>query len=141
MIKIFESFVVGRLPMCSKVRGKYIEQGLTILNIRNIGISFIYNSMKYIKLSSKLTQNYFPETLGKMYVINSSGMFSAIWSLVKSFIDEKTKKKIFVFQEDYLEELLKDVDIENIPKIIGGKCVCENEGGCMYSDKGPWNPY
>ena len=141
MIREFETFNIFRLPMCSKVRGEYIEQGLTILNIKNLGLTFTYKSMKYVKLSSKITQNYFPETLGKMYVINASGMFSAIWAMVKPFIDDKTRLKIHVFQEDFLNELLKDVEKSNLPKLIGGDCDCKEFGGCLFSDKGPWNPY
>lgn len=138
VIKIFETFNTRRLPMCSKVMGNYIEQGLTILNIEDIGLSFTYRSMKYIKMNSNMTQNYFPETLGKMYVINASNIFSAIWGITKNFIDDKTKKKIHVYGDDYLPDLLRDVDKQNLPKILGGTCECP--GGCIFSDKGPWNP-
>lgn len=138
MIKVLETFNFYRLPMCSKAKGSYIEQGLTILNIKDIGVTFTSKAMKYIKMISSLTQNYFPETLGKMYVINSSSVFSFLWTLVKPFIDEKTTKKIHVYKSDYLEFLLEDVDSENLPKFLGGDCECH--GGCMYSDKGPWNP-
>lgn len=137
-IKLFETFNANRLPMCSKAKGEIIEQGLTILNARDLGISFTKKSLKYIKMTSNLTQNYFPETLGKMYVINASSLFYLIWSIVKPFVDEKTRKKIFVFKNDYLEKLLEDVDRENLPKMLGGDCECEE--GCLNSDKGPWNP-
>lgn len=138
MIKVFETFNLRRLPMCSKTKGKYIEQGLTIMNIKDIGITFTNKSMKYIKMSSSLTQNYFPETLGKMYVINASTVFSFLWSLVRPFIDEKTRNKIHVYRDKYQEQLLEEIDKENLPTFLGGECVCE--GGCMNSDKGPWNP-
>ena len=111
---------------------------MTILNIKDIGIGFTNKCLKYIKVSSKLTQDYFPETMGKMYVINASTVFSFIWSLVKPFIDEKTAKKIHVYEDDYLDDLLNDVDKENLPKFLGGSCECK--GGCMNSDIGPWNP-
>ena len=138
MIKDFELFNFFKLPMSSKACGKYIEQGLTIMNIKNIGFSETYKSMKYIKMSSHITQNYFPEIMGKMYIINTSTIFGTLWALVKPFIDEKTLKKIVVFKDDYIDALLQDVDPENLPKFLGGECECE--GGCIKSDKGPWNP-
>ena len=31
--------------------------------------------------------------------------------------------------------------MNTFPKLLGGKCECSGiEGGCMYSDIGPWNP-
>lgn len=138
LLKLFEIYVTHRLRSCSKVRGEMIEQGVTILNIKKVGINFTRRCMKYIKMASNLTQNYFPETLGIMFVIYSSSVFSVMWSLVKPFVDEKTRKKIHVYKDDFIGDLSKCIDMENIPSIIGGQCECQ--GGCINSDKGPWNP-
>ena len=66
-------------------------------------------------------------------------MFSAIWTLVKGFLDEKTRAKIKIEGTKYIKELLKLIDIENIPSFMGGQCTCEE--GCLSSNAGPWTQY
>lgn len=96
---------------------------------------------KFIKIATDIGQDNYPEMLGKMFLLNTSFMFSAIWSIVKGFIDEKTRNKISVQKSNYLKTLLEYIDDENLPVFLGGKCECkEIEGGCLYSDIGPWNP-
>ena len=74
-------------------------------------------------------------------MIKTSTMFKFFWSIVKGFVDEKTRNKITVLKTDFLKELLEWVDIENLPSSLGGNCTCSHiEGGCLWSDIGPWNP-
>ena len=79
--------------------------------------------------------------LGRLFMINTSTIFKFMWTIVKGFIDEKTRNKMTVLKSDYLEEILKWVDKDNLPSIFGGNCKCEHiQGGCMNADIGPWNP-
>jgi len=96
--------------------------------------------MGFLKIASNIAQNYYPEMLGNMMLINTTFFFKAIWTLVKGFIDEKTRNKIIVEKSSYLKKLLEFVDKENLPSIIGGECTCTQYGGCLNSDLGPWNP-
>jgi len=141
-IKEYERLMKYRFPSCSKQAGKIIEQSLTILDMEGVGISILTGKTKeFVKLAADIGQNYYPEMLGQMFLINTSFFFSAVWTIVKAFVDEKTRNKISVEKSSYQKKLLELVDADNLPTFLGGNCTCPNiEGGCLYADIGPWNP-
>jgi hypothetical protein len=139
-IKEYERLMKYRFPACTQAHGSIIEQSCTVFDVNGVGISLVTGKTKeFLKIASDIGQNYYPEMLGTMYLVNSGFFFSAVWTLVKGFIDEKTRKKIHV--EGSPKKLLEVIDVENLPTFFGGKCQCEHiEGGCLYADIGPWNP-
>jgi len=74
--------------------------------------------------------------MGKFFIINVPWTFSAVWAIVKPWLDEVTVKKINILGGTYKEELLKQIPAENLPKQFGGLCECAE--GCEMSDAGPW---
>ena len=141
-IKQYERQMKFIFPACSAVVKKPVEQSCTILDVNGIGIFSLVGQIKsFIKLASDIGQDYYPEMLGHMSLLNVGFLFRAVWSLVKSFIDAKTAGKITLLKGNYQNDLLKLVDAENLPEFLGGKCKCEAfEYGCLGSDIGPWNP-
>lgn len=76
-----------------------------------------------------------------MFVVNAPFLFAGVWAIVKSFLDEKTRKKIKIIGGSFKPTLLEYVEPHVLPDFLGGTCVCTNEGGCMTSNIGPWNDY
>jgi len=141
-VKEYEKLINFRNPACSKASGKLIEQTLSILDMKDEASKFMFGKTKeFVKITSNMAQNYYPEILGQMFIINAPFSFKALWSMFKSFVDEKTRKKITIEGSSYKRKLLDLVDPNNLPSFFGGNCVCEfNKGGCLKSDIGPWNP-
>ena len=141
-IKQYERQMKYIFPACSAVVQKPVEQSCTILDANGIGIFSLAGPIKgFVKLASDIGQDYYPEMLGKMTIINVGFLFRAIWSMVKGFIDPKTQSKISLLKSNYKEELLKLVDEDKLPQFLGGKCTCDGFlYGCLGSDIGPWNP-
>ncbi|XP_020248714.1 CRAL-TRIO domain-containing protein YKL091C-like [Asparagus officinalis] len=70
----------------------------------------------------EIMQNYYPERLGKVFVIHVPYLFMKAWKIIYPFIDNKTRKK-FVFVEDknLKSTLLGDIEENQLPEIYGGK--------------------
>lgn len=132
----YEKLADPRLPACARKSGHLLETCCTIMDLKGVGISNASSVFGYVKQISGISQNYYPERLGKFYMINAPWGFSTVFSVVKGFLDPVTVKKIHVLGSGYESELLAQVPAENLPKAFGGKCECE--GGCQFSDMGPW---
>lgn len=83
----------------------------------------------YFKKLIDMSQNAYPEMLGKLYVVNTPWIFSMGWTIVKPWLNAQTLAKIHILGNDnFLEKLSEDIDIENIPEFLGGKCNCGGKG-------------
>jgi len=133
----YEKSLNTRTPVCSRVVGHPVDTFCTILDLKNVGISGFWNVRSYVSDASSIGQNYYPETMGKFYIINAPFGFSTIWSVIKKWLDPVTQNKIQILGSSYAAELLKQIEPQNLPKDLGGQCVCA--GGCSMSDAGPWN--
>jgi hypothetical protein len=132
----YEKLIRDRMPACSKLAGRHIEQCCTILDLKGVSLRQFANAFGFIKRTSAIAQNYYPEMMGKMYVINAPMMFTSVWGMVKPLLDEVTVKKIVILGSNYQSTLLQDIDAANLPKVIGGTCECA--GGCQTGEPGPW---
>ncbi|WZY86375.1 hypothetical protein YC2023_032759 [Brassica napus] len=113
-VKEFEKTFNIKFPACSVAANKHIDQSTTIFDVQGV-------------------------TLNRMFIINAGSGFRLLWSTVKSFLDPKTTAKIHVLGNKYHSKLLEVIDASELPEFFGGACTCEDKGGCMRSDKGPWN--
>lgn len=132
----YEKLADPRLPACSRKSGQLLETCCSIMDLKGVGISKVSSVYGYVKQASAISQNYYPERLGKLYLINAPWGFSSVFSIVKGFLDPVTVQKIHVLGSGYHAELESQVSNENLPKIFGGTCECAK--GCALSDEGPW---
>jgi hypothetical protein len=133
----YEKYLTERLPACSKAVGHPVETTCTILDLQGVSLSAFYRVKDYVNQASTVGQNYYPECMGKFYIINAPWGFSTVWNLIKGWLDPVTVSKIDILGSGYKEKILAQVPAENLPKEFGGKCACA--GGCSLSDAGPWN--
>ena len=132
----YEKVSDPRLPACSRKSGHLLETCCTIMDLKGVGLTNVSSVYGYVGKASGVSQNYYPERLGKLYLINAPWGFSGVFSVIKKFLDPVTVSKIHVLGGSYQKELLAQIPAENLPKHFGGSCQCQ--GGCEFSDAGPW---
>jgi len=135
----YEKFLTERLPACAKAVGHPVETSCTILDLGGVSLSNFYRVKDYVMQTASIGQDRYPECMGKFYIINAPWTFTAVWSIIKPWLDEVTVSKIQILGSAYKEKLLEQITPESLPTIFGGECDCA--GGCSMSDVGPWNPH
>ena len=136
-VHIYEILERDYFKICSKIKGTYIHGVFNIIDFNGINSSILNKKLiSYVKDILKVGQDYYPESLGKCYVLNANLLFRTFYSAVKIFLDAKTKDKIKVFGNNYKQALLEQIDNDNLPTFFGGSCECPE--GCLFSNAGPW---
>lgn len=136
LVREYEAFIRYRLPAASREVGHLVETSCTVLDLKNVSLSTARNVYSFISDAAHIGQNYYPERMGKFYIINAPWGFSMVWSIIKSFLDPVTAEKIHILNYKYQSELLKQVPKANLPVEFGGESKCS--GPLWLADDGPW---
>ncbi|KAH7885341.1 CRAL-TRIO domain-containing protein [Phlebopus sp. FC_14] len=126
------------LPAASRAAGRPVEHACVIVDLKGFGLSQFWQVKSLVQASFQISQDYFPETMGQLAIVNAPPSFTLIWSIIKPWLAKETVEKVDVLGSDYRKILLDLVDAENLPSVLGGCCRCEHAGGCELSSAGPW---
>ncbi|KAF5781338.1 putative CRAL-TRIO lipid binding domain, CRAL/TRIO domain, CRAL/TRIO domain superfamily [Helianthus annuus] len=140
-VQEFERAFCEKFPACSIAAKKQICSTTTILDVQGLGLkNFTPSAASILGAMAKVDNNYYPETLHRMFVVNAGSTFKRyIWPAAQKFLDAKTISKIHVLEPKSLGKLLEAIDPSQLPDFLGGSCACPVEGGCLRSNMGPWN--
>ncbi|KAG8489193.1 hypothetical protein CXB51_017252 [Gossypium anomalum] len=139
-VRGFEKAFVEKFPACSIAAKRHIDSTTTILDVQGLNwMSFGKVAHDLVMRMQKIDGDNYPETLHQMYIVNAGNGFKLLWNTAKSFLDPRTTAKIHVLGNKFHNKLLESIDPSQLPEFLGGTCSCLNDGGCLRSDKGPWN--
>ncbi|KAF8903164.1 CRAL-TRIO domain-containing protein [Gymnopilus junonius] len=133
-----ECLVREVLPAAARAAGKPIGTGLVIVDLKGFGLGAFWQIKSLVRDCFQISQDYYPETMGQLAVINAPSTFTVIWNAVKPWLAKETVEKVDILGGNYKDVLLSLVDAENLPASLGGTCTCSEFGGCNLSGAGPW---
>ena len=98
---------------CSYVKKMQIQQTFTIQDLSGFSIRMMTPVVyKFLNKLSKLAQDYYPELLGMLVIINAPWTFSTCWGIIKGWLDERTRSKIHIISGDPYALLKQHIDEE-----------------------------
>jgi hypothetical protein len=130
----FTEEMAKRLEIGSRMTGKRVTTLVNIIDIAKVGLG-ARKMLKIFATTSYIDQNFYPEELGCMYLINAPSFFPVLYSICKGFLSAKTQEKIRILGSNYKPVLVEELGAECLPEEYGGTCKCE--GGCCPLATGP----
>ncbi|KAG8465243.1 hypothetical protein KFE25_012606 [Diacronema lutheri] len=90
--------------------GKLV-QSVQVKDLHGLGLAALREPSAIKTLQEIITTctSMYPESLATLYIINAPFFFPMAWSVVSTFVSERTKKKIHVLGTDYAQVLREDV--------------------------------
>jgi len=120
----------------SHEEGRLVETGITILDLEGASVFTHLNgyARQFFGDMASVGQNYYPERMGKMFVVNAPRAFPMAWNFIKGFLDVNTQNKIEVLPFAQTKAKMAEmIDLKYLPKQYGGECDCE-ANGCFRND-------
>ncbi|GAA0173256.1 hypothetical protein LIER_26911 [Lithospermum erythrorhizon] len=116
-LRRFVVFALDRL--CSRIpQGK--EKFMAIIDLGGWGYS--NSDVRGYLAALSILQDYYPERLGKVFMVHVPYIFMTVWKVIYPFIDNNTKKKIvFVDDKRLRSTLIEAIDESQLPDVYGGK--------------------
>jgi len=102
----------------TKLFGKPISSVSVILDFENFSVKHLYRPVFRVlsQISDTVDANY-PETLGRMFLTRCPRVIPVLWTIINTFVEERTREKFLILKSD---ELIEYIDEINIPDFLGG---------------------
>ncbi|KNZ73046.1 Sec14 cytosolic factor [Termitomyces sp. J132] len=107
------------LPAATRKAGQPIGSVFVIVDLKGFGLSQFWQMKTLARKSFQISQDYFPETMGQLAIVNAPSIFPVIWGMIKPWISKETADKVDILGSDYKDVLLKLIDADCLPSSLG----------------------
>jgi hypothetical protein len=106
------------------------DQSTNIVDVKGLSPTMIKPKVyKFINSLATISQDYYPESLGQIFVVRAPAIFAIVWKVIKPWLNERTQTKVDIHRDLGLQHVLAKVPSSNLPTFLGGSCTCPT-GGC-----------
>lgn len=106
------------------------DQRVVIMDMQGLSRHHLSSAgMAMVKKFIGIDERHYPESLHRLYIVNSPWVLSVAWSTVSGWLDPHTASKIQILGADFEKTLCKNIPPEALPAFLGGTCKCK--GGCV----------
>jgi len=113
-----ESLAV-KMQESSKRLGKRVDQFATILDMNGLGFHH-RSALGMLRACLDIDYNYFPDRIGRIYVINTPWVAPYLYQAVQVFLDANTKQRVHIVSGDPKAFLPTVIPKESLPVEYGG---------------------
>ncbi|KAL5966598.1 SEC14-like protein 4 [Taenia solium] len=118
---VMEKIVEEVLPAQSQKMGRPIDQLVIIFDLQHMNRRQLWRPwLNFVLELASIFEVNFPELMAVCFVLNVPSFFSMIFSLLKPILSKETQDKIHILGSNYLDELLKLFNPEDLPAHYGG---------------------
>lgn len=117
-----QELMMRRLEYASQQQNTPIEKQVIVMNLKNLSYAIDTNALSTFKQTLMIDQDYYPERLHCLFMINAPWFFTTIWAMIKPWIDPVTAEKFIILGSDYIETLREHIDDSQIPPDFSGSC-------------------
>ena len=134
-----ESEIHCMYPYMSMIEGRRVETSCLIHDMKDFSLSVCFDKdcRDWFGYLAGVAQDCYPEMLEKCYVVNAPFLINAAWALAKTFLNEKTRKKVQIIGSSFEKTLYKDIEKNQLPDFLGGTKV----GVWPKNNHVPWKKY
>ncbi|CAF0977101.1 unnamed protein product [Rotaria sordida] len=111
----------------TKLFGRPISSVCVILDFENFSVKHLYRPVFRVisQITDTVEANY-PETLGRMFLTRCPRVIPVLWTIINTFVEERTREKFAILKTD---ELVEYIDEINIPDFLGGQMSFQAPSG------------
>lgn len=103
-------------------KGHLIYKHIAVFDMKELSIMKLKTAKSIMGDLIGTSQKMFPESLKKMYIINTGWFFRSCWAIISYFVDKQTQEKIALVGSSWIKDMQKDgIGLDQIPSEWGGK--------------------
>ena len=127
-------YAFRRCEYSSMKNQRNVEKIVMVHDLANLQFTVETAALRVFKATTRIDQDYYPERLSRMIIINAPLSFRGLWAMIRPWLDPKTAAKVIILGTKYQGKLRELIADDQLPAEYGGQCRCyypRNADGCM----------